>query len=48
MPKTRVWIDPSISISTASKEFAYLGGWSLILLYFFTLVVLSIAVALMK
>lgn len=48
VPKTSVWIDPSKSISTASKEFAYLGGWSLILLYFFTLVVLSIAAALMK
>ncbi|MCX8135650.1 putative sulfate exporter family transporter [Pyrobaculum aerophilum] len=48
VPKTSVWIDPAKSISTASTGYAYLGGWSLLLLYFFTLVVLSIAAWIMK
>ncbi|ABO08278.1 putative sulfate exporter family transporter [Pyrobaculum calidifontis] len=47
-PKVSVWLDPMKSVSTASKDFAYLGGWSILLLYFFTLVVLTIAAAIMK
>lgn len=48
VPKVNVWIDPAKSITTAGKEFAHLGAWSIFLLYLFTLIVLSIASALMK
>jgi len=48
VPKANVWVDPMKSITTATKDFAYLGGWSILLLYFFTLVVLTIATAIMK
>jgi len=48
VPKVSVWLDPMKSVSTVSKGFAYLGGWNILILYLFTLVVLTTAAAIMK